>query len=69
MKVRYDVSDGFSGGMRFENQREAFDLAVKMAAQSRFGSSFMARLTWDQNGAISVNTMKVMADGSFKTIN
>lgn len=71
MKVRYDVSyeDGFCGSMRFENQREAFDLAVKMAEHSRFGSVFMTRLTWNQNGAISVNTVTVKADGSFRKIN
>lgn len=68
MKVRYDVSDGFGGGMRFESQREAFDLAKKMAAH-KFGSCFMTRLVWDQDGRITVSTVAVKADGSWSKIN
>ena len=68
MKIRYDVSDGFGGGMRFEDQREAFDLAKKCAAQKGM-CFFMERLVWDQDGRISVSTVAVNPDWGWYKVN
>lgn len=69
MKVRYDVGKFAGlGSMRFLNQKEAFDLAKKIAAQDKFGESWMAQLTWDDKGFITQRSVAVRADGTFRRL-
>ena len=55
--------------MRFDDQREAFELAKKIAAQDKFGESIMIELVWDEKGILSNHTVAVRADGTYRKIN
>ena len=72
MKVRYDVDVWSRGGnhsMRFTDQREAFELAKKCAAQDAT-TVFMVKYVWDEKGAIKIaGTVEVKADGTFVKVN
>ena len=75
MNVRYDVRafdqkaftvGNMDSGMRFNDQREAFNLAKKIAAQ--YGEATMSKLTWDDKGRITTETCVVHANGKFRYI-
>ena len=72
MKVRYDVSKfefmvgHMDPGMRFTDQREAFCLAKKIAAQD--GLSVMERLEWDDRGFITKKVCFIHADGRIQHV-
>lgn len=70
MKVRYDVKNMDMTGCGFwsRDQREAFDMAKKIAACDKFGEAFMTRNIWDNEGRITVNTVVVRQDGTFRRI-
>ena len=68
MKVKYDVCDFFGGlTLRYENLKEAFELAKKVAAGDEFGESILKKITWDDLGQIvEYKTYKVKANGTFE---
>ena len=71
MKVRYDVNNMDMTGVGFwsRDQREAFEMAKKIAAQDRFGEAFMTRNVWNGEGRITeVSTVVVRQDGTFRRI-
>lgn len=69
MKKRYDVGEWLGMTMRFNDQREAFELAKKIAAQDKFGESIMIELVWNEKGILSNHTVAVRADGTYRKIN
>lgn len=69
MKTRYDVSGWMGIGMRFSDQREAFELAKKIDAKDKLGEAIMMRMVWDEKGRITLNTVAVKASGEYRRIN
>lgn len=60
---------GFGGGIenRYENLREAFELAKKIASENKFGTALLRKVEWDDNGTIiKYEGCKVFANGKWE---
>lgn len=64
MKIRFDVcNSNFS--MRFESQKEAFELAKKLASNDCFVT--MTRIAWnDSRRIVGYETCKINANGTYE---
>lgn len=60
---------GLGGGVenRYEDLRQAFNLAKEIASENKFGTALLRKVEWDSNGRIIKHEgCKVFADGKWE---
>lgn len=67
-KIRYEAiwwSDKFGtvDSMRFDNQKEAFELAKECAKTTL---TFLRKLTWENSGIVKTEQVRINKDGTWK---